>query len=69
MMWKGDGTLRHFFVYIMSNNSMTLYTGVTNDVIKRAMEHKNGMGSEFTTRYHFALPSSMPSRVRSRSKD
>src|SRR5438874_7744376 len=52
-MWKADGTLRLFFVYIMSNNSMTLYTGVTNDLRRRSSDHKNGIGSEFTTRYHF----------------
>jgi putative endonuclease len=52
-MWKADGTLRLFFVYIMSNTSMTLYTGVTNDLHRRASAHKNGTGSEFTARYHF----------------
>ena len=36
----------------MSNNSMTLYTGVTNDLKKRANDHKNGL-STFTSRYHF----------------
>jgi len=52
-MWKADGTLRTFFVYIMSNNSMTLYTGVTNDLRQRSSDHKNGVGSEFTALYHF----------------
>ncbi|MEK6372097.1 MAG: GIY-YIG nuclease family protein [Acidobacteriota bacterium] len=52
-MWRGDGTLRQFFVYIMSNTSMTLYTGVTNDLSRRSSDHKNGIGSEFTSRYHF----------------
>ena len=37
----------------MSNNSMTLYTGVTNDLRRRVWQHKNKEGSEFTTRYHF----------------
>lgn len=53
LLWRGDGTLRLFFVYIMSNNSMTLYTGVTNDLAKRSSDHKKGIGSEFTSRYHF----------------
>ena len=44
-MWKDDGTLRQFFVYIMSNTSMTLY--------QRSSDHKNGIGSAFTARYHF----------------
>ena len=36
----------------MSNHSMTLYTGVTNDLRRRTFEHKSGMGSVFTSRYH-----------------
>ena len=37
----------------MSNNSMTLYTGVTNNLQSRAWSHKSGAGSTFTARYHF----------------
>jgi len=37
----------------MSNNSMTLYTGVTNNLERRVEEHKSGQGSKFTSRYHF----------------
>ncbi|HET9744235.1 MAG TPA: GIY-YIG nuclease family protein [Chitinophagaceae bacterium] len=41
-----------FFVYIMSNYTRTvLYTGVTNDLLKRVMQHKNGQGSIFTSKY------------------
>jgi putative endonuclease len=35
----------------MSNRSKTLYTGVTNNLIRRVREHKEGGASEFTTRY------------------
>ena len=52
-MWRADGTLRQFFTYIVSNTSMTLYTGVTNDLQRRVYEHKTGEGSGFTSRYHF----------------
>jgi putative endonuclease len=53
LMWANDGTLRTFAVYIMSNVSMTLYTGVTGDLPARSMPHKKGEGSGFTSRFHF----------------
>ena len=40
-----------YFVYIMTNRSRTLYTGVTNNLMCRAREHKTGIGSEFTAKY------------------
>jgi putative endonuclease len=40
-------------MYVISNNSMTLYTGVTNNLRSRVEAHKSGDGSEFTSRYHF----------------
>ena len=52
-LWKPSGELQLFYTYIMSNNSMTLYTGTTNDIRVRAAQHKCGRGSEFTARYHF----------------
>ena len=42
---------RTYFVYIMTNRSKTLYTGVTNNIIRRVREHKMGTGSGFTVRY------------------
>lgn len=43
--------LKSYAVYIMTNNSGTLYTGVTNDLARRLAEHKSGKGSLFTARY------------------
>jgi putative endonuclease len=52
-MWWQDGRKKQFFVYILSNVSMSLYTGVTNNLDRRVAEHMEGRGSSFTSRYHF----------------
>jgi putative endonuclease len=51
--WTPDGTRKKFSVYIVSNTTMTLYTGVTNNLLRRVLAHKDGQGSKFTSRYHF----------------
>jgi putative endonuclease len=40
-----------YFVYIMSNRSKTLYTGVTNSLMRRVAQHKRGEASTFTRKY------------------
>ena len=40
-----------YFVYIMSNRSKSLYTGITNSLIRRVREHKLGIGSVFSAKY------------------
>lgn len=43
----------HFYVYIITNYHKTvLYIGMTNDLIRRMIEHKFGFGSEFTCKYN-----------------
>lgn len=42
----------HFYhVYIMTNRSKTLYTGVTGNLEQRVFEHKQGIKGEFAARY------------------
>ena len=43
---------KQFFVYIITNRYHTVfYTGVTNDLQRRIIEHKSGKGSVFSSRY------------------
>ena len=44
---------KQYYVYIMTNKHNTvLYTGMTNDLRRRAYEHRTGQGGDFTSRYH-----------------
>jgi putative endonuclease len=41
-----------FYVYIISNyERSTFYIGFTNNIVRRIIEHKNGVGSEFSKKY------------------
>ena len=41
-----------YYVYILTNKYNTvLYTGVTNDLLRRIEEHRSGSGSSFTSKY------------------
>lgn len=42
------------YVYIMASKPYgTLYVGVTNDIARRAFEHKDGAADSFTRRYGY----------------
>ncbi|MEM5582479.1 GIY-YIG nuclease family protein [Roseibium sp. AS2] len=44
---------RHsYFTYILASKAGgTLYVGVTNDLVRRTMQHREGSASSFTRRY------------------
>ena len=44
--------MKTYYVYIMSNQTGTLYTGMTNNLERRIYEHKNGLGDGFTKKYN-----------------
>ena len=43
--------MKDYFVYIMTNRSETLYTGVTSDLERRVYQHKHKLIPGFTSRY------------------
>ena len=45
--------MKIYLVYILSSkHNGTLYTGVTNDLLRRVYEHKHKLVDGFTKRYH-----------------
>lgn len=49
---KHAPTMGQYYVYIVTNRSRTLYTGVTNNLERRVYEHRHGLVRGFTRRYN-----------------
>ena len=47
---SASSDMRRFFVYILASRSRRLYVGITNDLFRRVLAHRNGE-SAFTARY------------------
>jgi putative endonuclease len=44
--------MKHYYVYIMTSPSGTLYTGMTNDLKRRIYQHKHKLIEGFTKKYN-----------------
>ena len=44
--------MTHYYVYIMTNRSGTLYVGMTNDIRRRVWQHRHKLIEGFTKRYN-----------------
>jgi putative endonuclease len=45
-------TLKTYYVYIMASASRTLYTGVTNNLDRRVLQHRRKLLPGFTSHYN-----------------
>ena len=44
--------MKHYYVYILTSRSGTLYTGLTTNLERRVYQHKNKLVDGFTKKYN-----------------
>ncbi|MBV6421535.1 MAG: hypothetical protein DAHOPDDO_02810 [Ignavibacteriaceae bacterium] len=49
---ESQKSMKDYYIYIMTNKSKTLYTGMTNNLNRRVYEHKNKLIEGFTKKYN-----------------
>ncbi len=48
--------MKSYYVYILANErNGTLYVGVTNNLVRRIYEHKEGLADGFTKKYNIKM--------------
>jgi putative endonuclease len=52
---RSESTMNEYYVYILTNASRTLYTGMTNDLERRVLEHKSKSIPGFTRKYNISM--------------
>lgn len=45
---------KYYYVYILTNNSGTLYIGITSNLQKRLWEHRDKVADGFTKKYNIS---------------
>jgi putative endonuclease len=53
--WLIEQTMKKYYVYIMTNRTRTLYIGMTNDLERRVMKHKQKLVPGFTSKYNITM--------------
>jgi putative endonuclease len=43
---------REYWTYLVASRTGTLYIGVTNNIVRRAWQHKTGEFEGFASKYH-----------------
>ncbi len=48
--------MKNYYVYIVTNKQRgTLYLGMTNNLVRRSYEHRNGLVDGFTRKYNLKM--------------